>query len=93
MILPFFIAGVRRFLPYNVREYQYCISHHAGDIKSVTERPFIGGVLNRSRGDLLSGSLGSKGATSVLAFGGMGESSKTYDLTRRFSVSQIHSKQ
>lgn len=50
-MLPFFISGVLLFLPYLVNVYQYCNSHHAGEIKSDTENALFGGRRNRSMGE------------------------------------------
>ncbi len=52
------MAGVRRFLPCLVSTYQYCSSHHEGEIRSVTERGFLGFVRKRSIGDRRSSASG-----------------------------------
>ena len=59
------MAGVVFFLPYLVSVYQYCSSHHDGEIRSVTESGFFGFVRNRSKGDLRSSTLGSEPAPSA----------------------------
>jgi hypothetical protein len=37
-----------------VSEYQYCSSHHAGEMISVTDKAFFGGLRKRSSGDRVS---------------------------------------
>lgn len=59
------MAAVRRTLPYLVKLYQYCSSHHAGDMMSVTESGFFGGVRNRSIGDRVSRGSGCSGSAST----------------------------
>lgn len=75
---PCFIAFVALTRPYLVRLYQYCNSHHAGDMMSVTDSGFFGGVRKRWMGVRVSLEGSTKGSGSGLSLEGR-------DATRRFS--------
>lgn len=69
--------------PYLVRLYQYCSSHHAGEMMSVTDRGFFGGVRKRCMGVRVSLEGSTVGSGSGLSLEGR-------DATRRFSQRVSH---